>query len=145
MQGVSIAELVDGRASFYPKEKIDVTIRKTLDLVEKELRFNYVRVFGCYAVLLEFAFRSNDLEDLQKSIPSIALYLEVGASDKTMISFIALGLSRLAAKRLTNICPVKTLNVADAKAWLSRQDLEVLGFSRYIRREVDQAIKRTAV
>jgi hypothetical protein len=35
MQGVSIAELVDGRASFYPKEKIDVTIRKTLDLVRE--------------------------------------------------------------------------------------------------------------
>jgi superfamily II DNA/RNA helicase len=144
MQGVSIPELVDGRASFYKTEKIDETIRKTLDLVEKELRFNYVRTFGCYAALLEVAFRMNGLTELQKSLPSIALYLEVGASDKTMISFIALGLSRLAAKRLTNICPVKTLNVADAKAWLLRQDLEILGFSQYIRREVDQALKRSA-
>jgi superfamily II DNA/RNA helicase len=144
MQGVSIPELVDGRASFYKSEKVDVTIRQTLDLVEKELRFNYVRIFGCYAALLELAFRLNDLTELQKSLPSIALYLEVGASDKTMISFIALGLSRLAAKRLTNICPMKTLNVADAKAWLLRQDLEVLGFSQYIRREVDHAIKRSA-
>jgi superfamily II DNA/RNA helicase len=141
MQGVSISELVDGRAAYYKDENINVTIRQTLDLVEKELRFNYVRVFGCYASLLSLALKNKGLEDMRKSLPSIALYLEVGASDKTMISFIALGLSRLAAKRLTNICPIKTFNVEEARVWLLRQDLEVLGFSKYIRREVDLALK----
>jgi hypothetical protein len=142
MQGVPISELIDGRQKNKPKEKIDVAIRATLELVENELRFNYVRTFGCYTELLAEAFRAHGLEELQSSLPSIALYLEIGASDKTMISFIALGLSRFAASRLTNICPIKSFGTAEANAWLARQDLEVLGFSRYIRLEVDQVLKR---
>ncbi|MER9487000.1 hypothetical protein NKI50_13545 [Mesorhizobium sp. M0563] len=145
MQGISISELVDGRTSFYPNEKIDTTIRSTLDLVEQELRFNYVRAFGCYNALLSEALKVSGHGELCKSMPSIALYLEIGASDKTMISFIALGLSRLAAKNLTNICPIKTLDVKNARAWLSRQDLEILGFSTYIRSEVNLALKRSSV
>ncbi|MER8775179.1 DEAD/DEAH box helicase [Mesorhizobium sp. M0915] len=145
MQGMSISELVDGRTSFYPNEKIDTTIRSTLDLVEQELRFNYVRAFGCYNALLSEALKVSGHGELCKSMPSIALYLEIGASDKTMISFIALGLSRLAAKNLTNICPIKTLDVKNARAWLSRQDLEILGFSTYIRSEVNLALKRSSV
>ncbi|MES0043541.1 hypothetical protein [Mesorhizobium sp. M0091] len=145
MQGISISELVDGRASFYPAEKIDTTIRNTLDLVEQELRFNYVRAFGCYNALLSEALKISGYGELCKSMPSISLYLEIGASDKTMISFIALGLSRLAAKNLTSICPIKTLDIKEAKAWLARQDLEILGFSTYIRSEVDMALKRSPV
>jgi len=144
MQGVSISELVDNRASYYKDENINTTIRSTLDLVENELRFNYVRAFSCYSAVLAEAFDVNGHSDLKKSIPSIPLYLEIGASDKTMISFIALGLSRLAAKQLSNISPVKTMGVPEAKAWLARQNLEVLGFSRYIQREVRQAIGETA-
>ena len=144
MQGVSISELVDGRANVFPSEKIDTTIRNTLDLVETELRFNYVRVLGCYTTILAEALKTSGYGELCKSMPSIALYLEIGASDKTMISFIALGLSRLAARNLTNICPIKTLNVKDARAWLARQDLEILGFSTYIRGEVGLALKRSA-
>jgi hypothetical protein len=141
MQGIPISELVDGRQNYNPGESINVAIRATLDLVENELRFNYVRTFGCYTELLAEAFRAHGLEELQKSLPSIALYLEIGASDKTMISFIALGLSRFAASRLTNICPIKSFSIAEARIWLARQDLEVLGFSRYIRLEVDQVLK----
>jgi hypothetical protein len=144
MQGVSISELVDGRTSYFPSENINTTIRSTLDLGEKELRFNYVRVFGCYTSILAEALRVSGLGELCKSMPSIALYLEIGASDKTMISFIALGLSRLAAKNLTNLCPNKNLNVKEARTWLLRQDLEALGFSSYIRSEVGLALTRSA-
>ncbi len=143
MRGMPISELVDGRQRSIKNESINIAIRSTLDLVENELRFNYVRAFGCYTELLAEAFRAHGLEELQKSLPSIALYLEIGASDKTMISFISLGLSRFAAGRLTNICPIKSFSVAEARLWLSRQDLEVLGFSRYIRLEVDQMLKRS--
>jgi superfamily II DNA/RNA helicase len=137
MQGVAISELIDRRASMYQTQKIDKHIRDTLDLVERELRFNYVRAFSCYSILLKEAFKKEKLSDLEASIPSIPLYLEIGASDKTMVSLISLGLSRLAAKRLTNICPVKSFTVAEAKAWLLRQDIEMLGFSRHIVREVE--------
>ena len=141
MQGISIPELVEDRIRFNGGASIATNIRATLGLVETELRFNYVRTFGCYAAVLAEAFRTAGLVDLLRSLPSIPLYLEVGASDKTMISLISLGLSRMSAKRLSNICPVKTFNVADVRAWLLRQDLDVLGFSTHIKREVERVLR----
>lgn len=142
MQGISVSELVDGRLRYFPNEKIGTAIRATLDLVEKELRFNYVKILGCYSTLLAQAFRDSDHEDLLKSIPSISLYLEIGACEKTMISFISLGLSRLVAKKLSDASPFKTMGPSDAIRWVSRQNLEVLGFSVYLRSEVETMISR---
>ncbi|WP_164935484.1 DEAD/DEAH box helicase [Bradyrhizobium guangzhouense] len=136
MQGIPIPELIDDRDRFQ-KASINTHIRATLDLVEKELRFNYVRAFGCYNAILAHVFSDLDLSDLAASIPSLALYLEVGASDKTMISFVALGLSRMTAKRLNSLCPNKSLGVVDARNWLARQDLDFFGFSTHVRREIE--------
>ncbi|WFU39517.1 DEAD/DEAH box helicase [Bradyrhizobium sp. CB82] len=108
MQGIPIPELIDDRARFQ-KASISTHIRATLELVEKELRFNYVRAFGCYSAILAHVLSARGLNDLAASIPSLALYLEVGASDKTMISFVTLGLSRMTAKRLNSLCPNKSL------------------------------------
>jgi superfamily II DNA/RNA helicase len=136
MQGIPIPELIDDRARFQ-KASMSTHIRATLDLVEKELRFNYVRAFGCYNAILAHVFSSIGLSDLAASIPSLALYLEVGASDKTMVSFVALGLSRMTAKRLNSLCPNKSLGVVDARNWLAGQDLDFFGFSTHIRREIE--------
>lgn len=144
MQGVSIAELVDGRIAYQQGENINKAIRDTLDLVEKDLRFNYVRSFGAYVEILREAFIATNNKELVDSIPSVALYLEVGASDRTMVSFLALGLSRLVAKRLNDMCPVKTYDLDEAKRWLLRQNLETLGLSRYLRAEIESILGRVA-
>jgi hypothetical protein len=68
-------------------------------------------------------------EDLAAGIPSLPLYLEVGASDKTMISFIALGLSRVTAMRLNDLSARKDLDAAAALQWLRSRQLEHLGLS----------------
>lgn len=142
MRGVSISELIDSRMSYSKSGSINVHIRETLELVEQELRFNYVRVFGCYTTILREALRASNMNGYEASMPSIALFLEIGASDKTMISFISMGLSRLAANRLTNICPSKSMGIEESKAWLKRQDLEMLGFSSHIREEVARVLRR---
>jgi superfamily II DNA/RNA helicase len=136
MQGIPIPELIDDRARFQTAS-ISTHIRATLDLVEKELRFNYVRAFGCYNALLADVFSKVGLSDLAASIPSLSLYLEVGASDRTMVSFVALGLSRMTAKRLNSLSPNKSLGVIDARNWLAKQNLDFFGFSSHIRREIE--------
>lgn len=141
MQGIPIPELIDDRVRYRKSSSIGTNIRETLNLVETELRFNYVRAFGCYAGVLAHAFSVSNLGELSKSIPSIPLYLEVGASDKTMISFIAMGFSRMTAKRLNSLCPLKSLGVVDARHWLARQDLEIFGFAPHIRREIEFALQ----
>lgn len=113
-----------------------LTIRNTLELIETQIRFQAVRLFGCYNTLLVYALRSADFVDLAASIPSLPLYLEVGASDKTMISFIALGLSRVTAMKLNELSARKDLDVVGALELLRTRRLETLGLSALLIAEV---------
>lgn len=70
------------------------------------------------------------------SIPSLPLYLEIGASDKTMISFISLGLSRVTAMKLNEMSARKDLDTAGAVQWLRTRPLEALGLSPLLLAEV---------
>lgn len=54
-----------------------------------------------------------------------------------MISFVALGLSRMTAKRLNNLWPNKSLGGVDARNWRARQDLDFFGFSTHFSREIE--------
>jgi hypothetical protein len=63
------------------------------------------------------------------SIPPIPLFLEVGASDKTMMSFIGLGLSRVTARRLNERAARKDLDQTSARTWLTTQNLQALDLS----------------
>jgi hypothetical protein len=93
-----------------------------------------VRLFGCYNSLLSHALTVDHFEDLAASIPSLPLYLEIGASDKTMISFIALGLSRVTAMRLNDLSARKDLDMA--LQWLRSRQLEQLGLSPLLLNEL---------
>ena len=87
-----------------------------------------------------YALDSAGMIDLVASIPSLPLYLEVGASDKTMISFISLGLSRVTAMKLNELSARKDLDVAAALQWLRTRPLESLGLSPLLLTEVRMII-----
>jgi len=82
------------------------------------------------------------LQDLVSSIPSVPVYLEIGASDKTMISFISLGLSRVAAMKLNEISLGKDLDQNEALAWLRTRTPDILGLSPLLQKEVEAIIAR---
>ncbi|MBB6229330.1 hypothetical protein FHS79_003531 [Polymorphobacter multimanifer] len=73
---------------------------------------------------------------MASSIPSLPLYLEIGASDKTMISFISLGLSRVTAMKLNEMSARKDLDTPGALQWLRTRPLEALGLSPLLLAEV---------
>jgi hypothetical protein len=95
-------------------------IRRTLEVIEEAIRFQTIRLFGCYNTLLQHAL--SDTENPPR-IPDVELYLEVGASNRTMISLISLGLSRAVAIKLngarTDLDP--ELSLEAALAWLRSQ------------------------
>jgi len=72
-------------------------------------------------------------------------YLEVGASDLTMISFIALGLSRHTARLLTNESVDKEMTPVQALQWLRRQDINQLVSSSIIRADIERALLTSVV
>lgn len=136
MLGLPLPQIIDGQISRNTSRPIRTTIRNTLDLIEGDIRFQAVRLFGCYSALLVYALDSAGLVELVSSIPSLPLYLEIGASDKTMISFISLGLSRVTAMKLNEMSARKDLDTAGALQWLRTRPLEALGLSPLLLAEV---------
>jgi superfamily II DNA or RNA helicase len=140
IQGRSLPQIIQNQIERHPKTNTRITIRNTLELVEYSIRFQAVRMFGCYNVLLVHALELAGLHDLVSSIPALPLFLEVGACDKTMISFISLGLSRVTATKLNDISARKDLNPEEAKHWLQTRRPETLGLSPLLLAEVQAVI-----
>jgi hypothetical protein len=136
VRGLPLPQIIEDQIKRAPKKSPRTIIRETLELIETEVRFQAVRLFGCYNALLVHALQSADFSDLAGSIPALPLYLEVGASDKTMISFISLGLSRVTAMKLNELSARKDLDVAGALEWLRTRPLETLGLSALLVAEV---------
>lgn len=136
MLGLPLPQIIDEQISRNASKPVRTTIRSTLDLIKGDIRFQAVRLFGCYSALLVYALDSAGLVDLVSSIPSLPLYLEIGASDKTMISFISLGLSRVTAMKLNEMSARKDLDTAGALQWLRTRPLKALGLSPLLLAEV---------
>ena len=80
------------------------------------------------------------MEELVGSIPAVPMYLEVGASSPTMISFMGLGLSRFTAGKLSGISRRQNMSQKEAKQWVSRQALESLEIPQASIREIRRLI-----
>lgn len=143
MKGVPLPQIIEDQIQLKRRQDQRTIIRDTLEVIETKIRFEAVRLFGCYNTLLVFALENDGKSDLVSGIPALPLYLEVGASDRTMISFIALGLSRVTAMKLNEMSVRKDLDVPSALHWLRGRPLESLGLSPLLMAEV-QAIIRTA-
>lgn len=117
MRGWPLPRIISDQIRRHPRNDPRKVIRDTLELIETEVRFQMVRLFSCYNALLEFALSKTGVV---AEIPEVALYLEVGASNRTMVSFIALGLSRTAAIRLNGWCSdaEQEMNMSEAISWL---------------------------
>jgi len=136
MRGIALPQIVEDQIKRQTKQSTRTTIRKTLELIETEIRFQAVRLFGCYNTLLVHALDGAGMMELAASIPALPLYLEIGASDKTMISFISLGLSRVTAMKLNELSARKDLDAAGALQWLRTRPLDTLGLSPLLQAEV---------
>jgi hypothetical protein len=136
VKGTPLPQIIEDQIQRDTKKSPRTVIRSTLELIETQIRFQAVRLFGCYNTLLVYALQTGGLVDLVSSIPSIPVYLEVGASDKTMISFIALGLSRVTAMKLNELSARKDLDVPGALQWLRARPLDTLGLSALLIAEV---------
>ena len=116
-------------------------IRDTLETIENVIRFKVVRLMSCYCAVLVRVFEEIRFPELSKSIPPLPLYLEVGASDQTMISFLNLGLSRVTAAILNDASADKGMTVSEARDWLRGASLDAYGLSPILIEEIRRVVK----
>ena len=136
MQGWPLPRIIQNvinRNSGRDRRKV---VRDTLELVERDVRYQCVRLFSCYISILGQLLDDLDLKEMRASIPSLPLFLEIGACDRTMISLMSLGLSRVVAMRLADLAPSPNLTVAAIRNWLRFRQVESFGLSPLLQEEV---------
>jgi len=124
MRGRPLPQIVQNQLRRNPDRDRREIIRDTLELVEKRVRYQCVRLFSCYGAVLAEVLQDVNLPDVAKTLPSIPLFLELGASDKTTLSLMSNGLSRATATRLTPRAPSRDLGPEDAMDWLRQAPVE---------------------
>lgn len=97
-------------------------IRKVLKEVEHDLRFRFVKQMSCYNSALRRVLHDMGNQAAAERIPAIPLFLEMGASSKTMVSFIELGLSRISADLLQRASSNYDMDLERARNWLWDND-----------------------
>lgn len=142
MQGKALPEIIDSHYNYELKRNRNHTISKsiieTLDTIEDDIRFTYVKLTGCYNSLPKYALTMSGFSHLAERIVPLPLFLEVGACSQTMTSFMELGLSRITARKLTEKTNSSAMNVADVRAWLHRIDPQTFGLSPLIEKEIQR-------
>lgn len=140
MRGDPLPMIIDANLKYNQdngiKSNTATVIRKTLTEIENDVRFKYVRLFSCYNAVLEFALRKHGYEDSIKSIPAIPLYLEMGASSVSMMSFIGLGLSRFTSTQLQRLARRGDMSQEEARLWVRRQNVDALDIPSASAREI---------
>ncbi|MCP2080806.1 UNVERIFIED_ORG: superfamily II DNA or RNA helicase [Methylorubrum zatmanii] len=144
MLGWPLPRIIQTQIDRNPGKSTRKIIRDTLNVIETEVRFQSVRMFTCYNSILVYALDEFGYVDLASAVPGIPLYLEVGASDQTMISFVGLGLSRAVATRLNDLAGDKNLSPAKAIEWLAGRSIDSLGLSPLLAEEVRNILKISA-
>ena len=139
MQGRPLPQIVENQLKRNPtddeREKRRL-VRETLKLVEREVRFECVRLFGCYSIILRQVLGDIGRHDLLADIPDLPLFLEVGASDRTTISLMSIGLSRVVASKVAIHAPSSDLDVEMERKWLRFRSVDSLGLSAGLQAEV---------
>lgn len=111
-------------------------IRGVLKDVENGLRFKFVRQMACYNSVLRQVLMEEGYAKEAEHIPAIPLFLEVGASSRTMLSFVDIGLSRITARLLQSRSANYEMDRPTAVAWLRRLDLTSGSLPSIVTREI---------
>jgi hypothetical protein len=141
MLGIPLPQIIDEQIRRNPTTSTRKIIRDTLDSIERTVRFEVVRLFTCYNSILEHVLDKNGITELKEAIASVPIFLEIGASDRTMISFIGLGLSRVTAMKLNAIAARKDMDLPAARQWLRSRNVESLGLSPLLTLELSRVVE----
>ncbi len=146
MRGSSLPQLINSSIAYYKnkgaKKSVASIIRETMENIEDDLRFRYVKYFTCYNSLLAYTLKSKSLTDYIEVIPDVPLYLEMGGSSGSMINMMALGLSRTTAESLIEFMPNKEMGIRELKNWLQTQPLEQFDISSVCIEEVNELVRK---
>jgi len=123
MKGLPVAFMIDNLVKYKQgkakrKVHINTCVRNILACIEQDIRFMLMIRVKCYIDILTYFLEEKNIR--QKMVP-LHLFLEMGASQETMISLMGIGLSRPTAKTLIDkALSDKTMNEETVYSWLQQ-------------------------
>ncbi|WP_426808779.1 DEAD/DEAH box helicase [Pseudomonas sp. WOUb67] len=141
MRGWPLSQIIDKQIERQPSAEVRTVIRESLGTIEQDMRYQAVRYFTCYLSVLKYAMEVEGFSRPLDGLIPVVLFLEVGASDATTISFISHGLSRATSKRLADKSKSKRMTPKEARSWLINVDLIKLDLPPIMMSEIMKIIR----
>jgi hypothetical protein len=123
MKGQPVALMIENLIGYKQttakrKVSINTCVRDVLSWIEQDIRFSLMIRVKCYIDILAYFLKE---KDIQREMIPLHLFLEMGASQQTMISLMGIGLSRPTAKTLIDkALSDKAMNEESAYSWLQQ-------------------------
>jgi hypothetical protein len=129
MQGTSLRELIRDRLKrrniTNDVDAVNEQIRLLFIDIEQSIRYIYVKYVTIYFSVLSAVLVEKDRKEDAEAIIPIHLFLEFGASSKTMINLMSLGLSRTSAIILRSSVRFRDdLEIQGCREYLAAVDLQ---------------------
>lgn len=142
MRGYSLSYIINKNWDYWRDhgKKLPSVIRDTMRQIEEYARFKFVKYTSCYIDVLKYYIHSIERTDLLEHIPEMNIWLEFGASQKTQVSLMSLGLSRTSAIAVSELIVSDGLTVQECLEWLSFLDLTATDLSSIIVNEIEQVL-----
>jgi replicative superfamily II helicase len=147
MKGSSLKELVSNKIERAQvkgdSDKINTAIRELFDDLESQLRYKYVKYTRIYHDILRAILVERGMTAESETLLPIHLFLEYGAANQTLISLMALGLSRTSALLFKSYLSLRDeLNVSESQSYLNSVNLERIDLPALCKAEVSR-LRRT--
>lgn len=146
MKGFPLSRIIQEREKYYiqrPKPyNLSVLIRQTLDDVETYVRFLAPKYLSCYNDILKYYLIESGNESYVERLSDPKLYLEFGASQKTQLSLMGIGLSRSTAISLSEIIVSDSLSERECISWLNENNWITEDMPEFNKREINQILAK---
>jgi hypothetical protein len=149
MRGYPLARLIREWLNYLQNSKrqytLAVEIRHVMSSVENIARFAAPKYLSCYLDLLEIALKERGQAELLEELPDFDILLEFGVSQRTQLSLMQLGLSRLTSISASELIANAELTVDDCRKWVLTEDIDRLPLPALVRAELLELKARTSM
>lgn len=140
MKGMPLNYLISKSQQYWDKsgeKNSQRVIRNTFKDIEEFARFKFIKYGSCYKDILNLVREQNSLEIIDDS-EMLKIWLELGASNKTVISLIGIGFNRSTALVIAQQIDSEHLNRNEVINYLLKIDTN--GLNKIMKRELAQVI-----
>lgn len=139
MKGTPLAQLVffDRTVLSSGQREITKHVKDQIEFINNVLRYQTVKYTQTYVEVLKIFLRSiGKIEESEKVI-NISAYLEYGACAVAALEFMAIGLPREAAIKLSEIIGNhENISTDYCIEWLKRLDVNSLDIANYLKKQI---------